>query len=143
MRIRFAVAVIAVHLTLPAGVAAQPLAGATPADSVAMESVVRLQQPWHAPSAAWDDESIRYSDAHVFEMTAQARRGRRAPFVGVGALVGAVGGSLYMLHASRDGALGYVGAIVTVPMGMMAGGFLGAAGGYVVSLVVYPPWRAD
>lgn len=142
MRMRFGVAVIAMHLTLPAGVAAQPLAGATPVDSVATESVVRLQRPWHAPPAAWNDESIQYFDAHVSEMTAQARRPRRAPFVAAGAIIGAVGLGAVMLDASRDEPLGFIAGIVAVPMGMLCGGFLGAAGGYVVSLVVYPPRRA-
>ena len=110
-------------------------------DSGNAPRVLALARPSNIRLA--DDPSLDpvLEDVHRRALARQRRESPRMPYIAVGALIGAVGGAAYALHDSRDGALGYFGGVILVPIGMVGGMFAGGAAGYVVSFVFVPPGR--
>jgi hypothetical protein len=95
------------------------------------------------PTAAHATVAFAYPSSSFTEPHSSSEQGlprggldpRRRPYVGTGALVGAVAGAAYAFAAAKDGLFGYyggfAGCLVTVPVGLFAGG----VAGYGVSLV--------
>ena len=134
MRRTMSIVSISLGLTLPARTPAQPSPAPPPV------SVMLIRQPWRVRVPASPDAMARHAAVPLVESAAQEHEHHRRTFIAVGALVGAVGGAVLVVRDSRHGALGYLGGFLVLPIGMAGGMIVGGAAGYLVSLVVYPPW---
>lgn len=127
------------HFTIAGTAAGQSLVSSATIDSVA---------PIAPPIISlWDGGTLHAIPARRLSSlsgTTSVFRGEERPpritFVAVGALIGAV---YFTVDAAQDldsdGIAGKAGGIILLPIAAFGGMMVGGAGGFVVSLVVYPP----
>ena len=110
----------------------------TPPDPIPVASVPFSDEGWRDQKS--DPKVDRARHGGTLGLTAWPDpRTERKQFIAVGAAIGMIGGAALAVHDTRDGVLGYFGALFTLPLGVVAGGAVGGLAGFLLSLVVYPP----
>lgn len=133
---RVYLAVIGLSFVQSAGLGAQLLP--TRPDSIPVASVTFFDERWKHQKL--DPKVERARPGGTVGLTAWPEpRTERKQLIGVGAAIGMIGGAALAVHDTRDGVLGYFGALFTLPLGVVAGGAVGGLAGFLLSLVVYPP----